>query len=184
LIGDLLDLSKIEADRFELDSEPTEIALVVEEARAVMPLAAQQKELSLRTFVAADVPRFAATDPGRLRQVLLNLLSNAIKFTGQGGVELSVRCESRKNGVTMTCFEVRDTGIGFEPSKAAAIFEPFIQADNSMSRRYGGTGLGLSICRRIVELLGGTIGCTSTPGEGSTFWFVIPLLRVNDPAAD
>lgn len=120
-------------------------------------------------------------DAMRLRQVLLNLLGNAVKFTDEGCVTLSVRPQSRAENALELGFEVVDTGIGIDPAQIAELFEPFVQADGSISRKYGGTGLGLSICKSLVELMGGEIGAESEPGRGSRFWFTVPF---EVPAAD
>jgi CheY-like chemotaxis protein/anti-sigma regulatory factor (Ser/Thr protein kinase) len=111
----------------------------------------------------------------RLRQVLMNLMSNALKFTDRGGITLHVRVEERLPGLVRLCFLVRDTGSGIPAEAQARLFNPFTQADDSVARRYGGTGLGLAICRRLVELMDGKIGVESTPGQGSLFWFTVPL---------
>ena len=116
-------------------------------------------------------------DPLRLDQILFNLVGNAIKFTQQGAVTLRARAVGESEGSVQIRFEVSDTGIGIEPEAQTRLFQSFEQADNSMTRKYGGTGLGLAICKRLVQLMGGEIGVESTPGQGSTFWFVIPLKK-------
>jgi two-component system, sensor histidine kinase and response regulator len=175
IIGDLLDLSKIEADRFDLESLETDIRRVVQEALTIMIPRARDKGLRLSAYVGAGVPALVKTDPVRLRQVLINFAGNAAKFTAEGGVFLSVMREKNEGGNAVVRFEVVDTGPGFDPSRAAALFEPFVQEDASTTRRFGGTGLGLAISKRIVELLGGAIGCTTEPGMGATFWCTIPM---------
>ena len=174
LIGDILDLSKIESDRFDIDTYPSDLRALIEEVRTVLAASVDEKGLCLNIHVAEEVPRCVVTDGHRVRQILINLLGNAIKFTADGAIDLSVSCAVSRTDITVLRFEVTDTGIGFDPAKANEIFEPFVQADSSLSRRYGGSGLGLAICRRIVELLGGTIGCRSADGSGATFWFEIP----------
>jgi signal transduction histidine kinase/CheY-like chemotaxis protein len=177
IIGDLLDLSKIEADRLELEIVDVDLRRVVEEARTIMVPRARAKNLRLGVLVGANVPAIARTDPLRLRQVLINFAGNACKFTSTGGVFLHVgRQEERDDkGRVWLRFEVVDTGPGFDPQRAAALFEPYVQEGASTSRLHGGTGLGLAINKRIVERLGGTIGCDTEPGWGSTFWCTIPM---------
>jgi signal transduction histidine kinase len=181
LIGDVLDLSKIESDRFEIETAACEMEAILEEVRSVLAPSARAKNLRLETYVGPGVPAELATDPHRLRQVLINLASNGVKFTSSGGVFLTARCKSRRAGVALIRLEVTDTGIGFAPDKSQIIFEAFVQADNSLSRRYGGSGLGLSISRRVVELMGGDVGCESEPGAGSRFWAEIPMAALSDP---
>jgi signal transduction histidine kinase/HAMP domain-containing protein len=169
LIGELLDLSKIESGRMTLAPEPLDLGRLLREV--VASLHAQTERHAHR--VTVDVPAGAlavSADPVRLRQVLLNLLSNAIKFTPDGGqIRLSGR--ALDDGVRI---EVTDTGIGIAAEDQARLFQEFVQLDASASRRYEGTGLGLALCRRLVELHGGSIGVRSEPGRGSTFWFTLP----------
>lgn len=175
IIGDLLDLSKIEADRFELEQIETDLRRVVEEAVTVALPRARAKNLMLTSHVSAGVPASIVTDGHRLRQVFVNFLGNAAKFTESGGIYVDVRrLPSAQPDIALLRCEVMDSGRGFDPARAAALFEPFVQEDNSTTRRFGGTGLGLAISKRIVELLGGRIGCTTVPGLGATFWFEIP----------
>src|SRR5262249_46025852 len=144
---------------------------------------AQQKGLELACHVSPDVPDHVVGDPGRLRQVLVNLVGNAIKFTHHGEVVVTVRSQESgvwglEDGVADSCllrFWVRDTGIGIPVDKLATVFQPFEQADRSMTRRYGGTGLGLAISTQLVELMGGEITVSSTVGQGSTFTFTARL---------
>ena len=178
LIGDLLDLSKIQADRFDLESVDTDVRRVVADTLAIAASRARQKGLRLRHHVAADVPRLIRTDPLRLRQVLVNFVSNAVKFTERGGVFLTVGLESQD----ALRFEVVDTGPGFDPKRAEELFEPFIQEDASTTRRFGGTGLGLAINKRIIGLLGGAIGAHALPGLGATFWCTLPLKEAALPS--
>jgi signal transduction histidine kinase/CheY-like chemotaxis protein/HPt (histidine-containing phosphotransfer) domain-containing protein len=175
LINDLLDLSKIEAGRLELHSEPLRLRALLEERITLLAPRASEKGLALRLDIAGDVPAVVSGDATRLAQTLTNLLGNAIKFTPAGSVTLSV---TREDGDTL-CFAVADTGIGIAPSKLETIFEPFTQADGSVTRAFGGTGLGLSITRSLVELMTGSITVTSTPGRGTTFWVRLPM-----PAAE
>ena len=175
LINDLLDLSKIEAGRLELHNEPLRLRALLEERIALLAPRAREKGLALQLDIAADVPAVVSGDATRLAQTLTNLLGNAIKFTPAGSVTLRV---TREDG-DMLCFAVADTGIGIAPSKLETIFEPFTQADGSVTRAFGGTGLGLSITRSLVELMHGSISVTSTPGSGTTFWLRLPM-----PAAE
>ncbi|MGQ0430082.1 MAG: response regulator [Gammaproteobacteria bacterium] len=171
VINDLLDYSKIEAGRLELERIEMDLAAHVEEVAASQAAAAAAKELELVVDLAPDLPARVLGDPGRLRQALSNLVSNAVKFTRAGEVVVSVRGA----GEGRVRFEVRDTGIGLAPEVLARLFQPFTQADASTARQYGGTGLGLSIVKRLAELMGGQVGAESEPGRGSTFWFTARL---------
>jgi PAS domain S-box len=169
LTNDVLDLSRIEAGEMHLEAVPFELPRLLDAARALVQPQAEAKFLKLVTDVAAALPRFLVGDPLRLRQVLLNLLSNAVKFTASGGVTLRVRQLARNGPLAVLRFDVVDTGIGITPEHQERIFEPFTQADGSITRRFGGTGLGLSIVRRLVDMMGGTLVVASQPGQGSTF---------------
>jgi CheY-like chemotaxis protein len=173
IINDILDLSKIEAGQLELEDIPLDLHEILRDTISLMNTAAANKGISLGLELRNDVPRSVRGDPTRLKQVLNNLLSNAIKFTSQGGVTLSATTLTRDGSVAAVRFAVRDTGIGIPDDAVARIFEPFRQADTSTTRNYGGTGLGLSISRRLVEMMGGTLGVDSIPGEGSDFHFTI-----------
>ncbi|HMM75160.1 MAG TPA: PAS-domain containing protein [Gammaproteobacteria bacterium] len=179
LINDLLDGAKIEAGRLQLERVPFEPAEVIADARAAIETAARAKGLTLAVDRAELCARRVLGDPKRLRQILTNLLGNAVKFTHEGGVSLRVACTADDR----VYFEVADTGIGIPPAMQAKIFEPFTQAEESTSRRFGGTGLGLSICRSLVRLMGGELGVDSTPGKGTRFFFDLPLPRVDALAA-
>ena len=170
LINDLLDISKIEAGRFELESAPFALLPMLEQLMALMRPRAEQKGLHLVLHFEAGLPGRVVGDRKRLEQVLLNLLGNALKFTPSGSVTLTAGAVP--GGVR---FEVSDTGIGIVPSKLEAIFEPFTQADASTARHYGGTGLGLAITKNVVELMGGRIEVRSSPGQGTVFRVVLPL---------
>ncbi|HEY1721752.1 MAG TPA: ATP-binding protein [Magnetospirillaceae bacterium] len=173
LIGDLLDLSKIEADRLDIEMVDCDIRAVVDEVITIALPRARQKNLRLVGWVASSVPALVRSDPLRLRQVLINFVGNAVKFADAGGVFIDVRAAGSGETAQLT-FEVLDTGPGFDPDRAAALFEPFVQEDASTTRRFGGTGLGLAIAKRIVEILGGTIGCSTEPGLGARFWCTVP----------
>jgi signal transduction histidine kinase/CheY-like chemotaxis protein/HPt (histidine-containing phosphotransfer) domain-containing protein len=175
LINDLLDLSKIEAGRLELHTEPLRLTALLEDRIALLAPRAKEKGLALQLDVAADVPAVVRGDATRLAQALTNLLGNAIKFTPTGSVRLGVA----RDGGDGLAFTVSDTGIGIAPSKLETIFEPFTQADGSVTRAFGGTGLGLSITRSLVQLMGGSIGVESTPGTGTRFTIRLPM-----PAAE
>ena len=177
VLNDILDFSKIEAQRMELEAVDFSLRDVVHRAASTLAARAHEKSLELICDVPPETPDRLVGDLHRLGQVLLNLLSNAIKFTGRGEVAVRVERESEDaDGVSMR-FEVRDTGIGIPEEKQGAIFEAFVQADTSTTRRFGGTGLGLSISSRIVALMGGRIEVESEPGRGSVFHFTVKLRR-------
>ena len=174
IINDVLDLSKIEAGRLELESVDFALESVLDNVLSIMTEPAQAKGLVLRTD-RDEVPRWLHGDPTRLRQALLNYVSNAVKFTEQGSIDLRVRLQAQQGDDLLIRFEVEDTGIGLAPEKIGNLFQAFEQADASTTRRYGGTGLGLVVTRRLAELMGGETGVTSTLGEGSIFWFTARL---------
>ena len=175
LINDILDLSKVEAGQLELEQTGFSLRDHVEKVLEMVAAKAQEKGLVLTSTVSADVPPGLIGDPTRLRQVLLNLIGNAIKFTQAGTVSLTVEREPASADPASLRFTVADTGIGIPSAKLGQVFERFTQADSSTTRRFGGSGLGLTISRRLVELMGGSIGVESTVGEGSTFSFSVPL---------
>jgi len=178
IINDILDFSKIEAGRLELEHTDFSLRQIVEGSLDVLAARAQEKQLTLASFIAPETPDHLIGDPTRIRQILLNFLSNAIKFTEQGEVVASAtRYEDQpvEPGRVVVTLAVRDCGIGLGEAARAGLFQPFSQADSSTTRKYGGTGLGLSICKRLAEAMGGEIGVDSVPGQGSTFWVRIPL---------
>ncbi|HEY9789503.1 MAG TPA: response regulator, partial [Candidatus Obscuribacterales bacterium] len=174
-VNDLLDFSRVESGKLSLDQTDFDVLGLVEGAAELMSHRAREKHLSLMTHVSRDVPSKLYGDPARLRQVLINLLSNAVKFTEHGEVVCRVTVESQSQARVQVRFSVYDTGVGMPRAMQRTLFEPFFQADSSMTRQKAGAGLGLSIARRLVELMDGTLGVDSTEGQGSTFWFVVPL---------
>ncbi len=177
IIDDILDFSRLDAGRMDLEAIEFDCAQIVHSAVSILKPRAQDKGLELAAQVAPVVPGVLRGDPGRVRQILLNLLSNAIKFTEMGSVCVSVSAVTLDKTVARLRFEVRDTGIGIPETVRMRLFSKFIQADSSIRRRYGGSGLGLAISKQLVELMHGAIGVTSTEGVGSTFWFELPLAR-------
>jgi len=182
IINDILDFSKIEAGRLALEAVDFDLAEHLELALDLHADAAVRKSLELVMHLDSDVPARVRGDPVRLRQIVLNLMSNAIKFTLRGEVVLNVRHAGRRGDRTLLRFEVTDTGIGISPAVQATLFQPFVQADTSTTRRFGGTGLGLAICKRLTELMHGQIGVKSAADNGSTFWFTAELEDPAEPA--
>ncbi|WP_158269655.1 PAS domain S-box protein [Desulfonatronum sp. SC1] len=191
LINDILDYSKIEAGRLDIETVDFDLHSLMDDFAATLALCAQEKGLEFISFIDPEVPRLLRGDPGRLRQVLTNLVGNAIKFTAQGEVVVKVgsmmtdenssifRSQipslSPSENEVLLRFTVRDTGIGIPEDKVGLLFNKFSQLDASITRRFGGTGLGLAISRQLVEMMGGRIGVHSVVGQGSTFWFTICL---------
>ena len=180
LVNDILDLAAVESRRLQIQTTPFELLGVVDSVLSIMEVRAKTHSLKLTRNISR-VPAWIVGDPHRLHQVLLNLIGNAIKFTEAGTVELGIRAAVDGEKATLT-FSVKDTGIGIPLEKQAIIFEPFTQADSSITRQYGGTGLGLSISRQLVELMGGRIWLQSQPGIGTTFYFSIPFTVVASDA--
>jgi PAS domain S-box-containing protein len=175
LVNDILDFSKIEAGRVELDPQPFSLPGLLEDTVAIIGGMAAEKEIEISISAAPEVPRLVVGDSDRLRQILLNFLNNAVKFTRKGYVGLRVEpCGTTGSGDCFR-FSVTDTGIGIPKDKQGRLFEHFSQVDGSIRREFGGTGLGLAISKRLVELMGGTVGVQSEPGVGSTFWFEVSL---------
>jgi PAS domain S-box-containing protein len=175
LINDILDLSKIEAGRLDLERIPFDPLAVVEEVRSALGMQAQAKGLALIHRAESRLPARVHGDPMRLRQILLNLAGNAIKFTARGEVLIVTRMLEDGAEAASLRFSVRDTGIGIPEAQRSRVFEPFMQGDGSTTRKYGGTGLGLAISRQLVELMGGRLELESEPGRGSSFWFDLRL---------
>ena len=172
VVDDILDFSKIESGKLQLENEPLDVRAAIGHACDIVRLRAREKGLHLALQIAPEVPAAILGDVTRLRQILLNLLSNAIKFTSQGEVSLRVWTEPSAESPRL-CFSVSDTGPGISAERLPELFQPFAQGDTSTARVYGGTGLGLMICKHLVELMGGRIGVSSTPGTGSTFHFSV-----------
>ena len=188
LLNDVLDLSKIEAGKLELESVGFDGRDLIEGVANLMGSHAREKGLEIVTQVSSDVPAQLQGDPERLRQLLMNLLSNAIKFTDEGSVAVRETMDSTVENEAdedreWLRVEVEDTGIGLAEAQQFEVFEAFTQADVSTTRRYGGTGLGLSICHRLIDMMGGKIGVQSQLGKGSTFWFSIPLPQTDQSSS-
>ncbi|MEA1647467.1 ATP-binding protein [Nitrospirillum sp. BR 11164] len=191
IVNDILDVSKIEAGKLELEELAFNLADLVDGVRRLMLAGAQHKGLSLTAALDPALGSAYRGDPVRLRQILLNLVSNALRFTDSGGVIIAVApaaaegkaSEGAERGAGMLCFSVTDTGVGLSAAQAGRLFERYVQADETISRRYGGTGLGLAICRDLVDLMGGHIGVDSREGVGSRFWFTVPLAPASEEEA-
>ena len=183
LINDVLDVSKLEAGKVQLEVIDFDLVEIVEASVRLLAPTAREKGIDLQVLMEPRVRSGYCGDPGRLRQILLNLVGNAVKFTERGGVSVKVAARvARRKGHSRIRFEISDTGIGLSESASAALFEKFHQSDTSISRRFGGTGLGLAISKQLVEMMGGRIGVRSKLGRGSTFWFDVPLRPASDPA--
>ena len=175
LIDDILDLSKVEAGKFSISPQPMSLRDTLDQALRPLQVQATTRSLDFEWAAADNVPDTVVADGTRLRQILLNLAGNALKFTERGGVRVLLeRRASDEHQMLLAC-SVSDSGIGMTPEELARVFEPFTQADASVTRRYGGTGLGLSIVHRLVQLMGGSIEARSQPGQGSCFSFVVPV---------
>ncbi len=170
IVSDVLDLSKIEAGKLDVEHVPMRPRAVVDAAVSILSIQFQAKGLTLVVEDYDHVPEWIEGDPTRVQQILLNLLGNAMKFTASGGVTVNMRVDDDQLRI-----EIKDTGTGIDPGRQLHLFQDFAQEDGTIARRFGGTGLGLAICRRLSEAMGGSIGVTSAPGAGSTFWFTIAL---------
>ncbi len=173
IINDVLDFSKIEAGKLKLDVIDFDLRTTIEEVIKLLAAKAHKKDLELACLMPADLPQTLCGDPGRIRQILMNLIDNAVKFTPRGDVLVRAIVEKETIDHIHIRLEVIDTGIGISPEARAQLFQPFSQADGSITRQYGGTGLGLAICKRLVDLMGGQIGIDSEIGHGSSFWFTV-----------
>jgi PAS domain S-box-containing protein len=185
IINDILDVSKLDAGKVELETIEFELVETVESALALLAPKAQQKGIELGVYVDSGARLAVQGDPNRLRQILLNLIGNGIKFTEKGSVSVEVAgLPTSVQGTAVIRFAVKDTGVGIPEDVRSNLFQKFSQADSSVTRRYGGTGLGLAISKQLVELMGGTIGVTSQPGLGSEFAFEIPLTILTAPTVE
>ena len=184
VINDILDFSKIEAGKMAIEAFPFDLRLVIEEVNEMLAPKMEDRNLALVLEYSPDAPRHFVGDAGRVRQVLTNLIGNAIKFTPSGHVLVRVKCEAEGVQTAHMRVSVEDTGVGIPADKMGAMFEKFSQVDGSSTRKYGGTGLGLAISKQLVTLMGGTIGLSSRLGEGSTFWFHLPLKLDAQPYAE
>ncbi len=182
LLNNLLDVSKIEAGKVELDLTDFHLPRLVQEVDAIMRSPAMERGLTYETRIAPDTATAFNGDFGRIKQVLFNLVGNAVKFTETGGISINVTHRPLGDGRCLLRFEVTDTGIGIAPENQALVFEKFTQADASTTRVFGGTGLGLTICRELVGMMGGEIGVDSAPGRGATFWFTVDCAAAVSPA--
>ncbi len=181
IIDDILDLSKIEAGKFDVHEQEFELPALLEKVISPYRYQAQEKGLELVVSVGSGVPAWMRADPDKFSQVLTNLVSNAIKFTEEGSVEISVTHDSRDSNDMVVLVSVRDTGLGIPWNMQAKLFKSFSQLDSSYSKSFGGTGLGLAISKRLVEMLGGRIWVESMPGKGSSFMFTLPVGYVSKP---
>ncbi|MEY8739931.1 response regulator [Paenibacillus tundrae] len=177
VINDILDFTKMESGKMELEEHPFELVACIREVLGLFTVEAGKKNLELDYFLESSVPQLVYGDMARLRQVLMNLIANAVKFTDHGGVYLIVSVNEEKDGRMTLEFAVKDTGIGISADKVDRLFQPFSQLDTSMTRKYGGTGLGLAICRTLVEMMGGHIYLDTSEKRGATFVFTIQAQR-------
>jgi signal transduction histidine kinase/CheY-like chemotaxis protein len=182
IINGILDISKIESGKIELEQSHFDLRDLVEDVVETFADAIFAKGLELASFIPARLPTALIGDPARLRQILTNLIGNAVKFTDKGEVGLRVEAVEAEGASLTLAFEVSDTGIGIPPDKQRRIFDAFTQADSSTTRRYGGTGLGLSIAKQLCEMMGGTMGLASEPGKGATFRFTAQFERQSEAA--
>ncbi len=182
LINDILDVSKIESGKLELESIDFDLREIVQHVSDLMALRAAEKKLELTCLIDPRIPSRLGGDPGRLQQILVNLMNNAIKFTEKGEVVIQGELEAENGMSVIVRFSVRDTGVGIANHQLPRLFKSFSQGDASTTRKYGGTGLGLRISKQLAEAMGGKIGVKSQPGKGSTFWFTVQLRKIAGPS--
>jgi signal transduction histidine kinase len=175
VIDDILDYSKIEAGRLDLDSLDFDLKATLEDVSQILAVKCHEKGVEFASLVDPEVPYLLRGDPARLRQILFNLAGNAVKFTSAGEVCVHVSLEEQRGAWATIRFTVADTGIGIPGDRLDRLFMSFSQVDASMTRRYGGTGLGLAISKQLAEMMGGRIGVESEDGKGSRFWFTVVL---------
>jgi CheY-like chemotaxis protein/HPt (histidine-containing phosphotransfer) domain-containing protein len=173
ILNDILDLSKIEAGKMTIEQVRCSPSMIIVDVASLMRVRAKDKGLFFEVHYQTPIPETIKSDPTRLRQLLVNLVGNAIKFTASGGIRILARCENPTTASPTLTLEVVDTGIGLSDTQVAQLFQPFVQADTSTTRKFGGTGLGLAICRRLAHMLGGDIAVDSSPGRGSSFRLTI-----------
>ncbi len=181
IVNDILDYSKIEAGKLSIEKIPCDVSIIIEECKDVFMLTAKNSRVNLLSHIDNTLPHTVETDPARLRQIIVNLLNNAQKFTEEGEIILSI---NKLNEDDLYRIAVTDTGIGIDKKEQGKLFKSFEQTRTDIHRKYGGTGLGLAICKQLAELLGGSIGFSSTAGKGSSFWVDIPLHKSEKPTAD
>lgn len=184
LINDILDLSKVESEKLEVEKIPLNLRQVAEEAIALLEYRIKEKKLDFACIISPTLPSRLLGDPSRIRQILINLITNAIKFTQQGYVKVNISAHETHDAPFQVRFEVKDSGIGIPESKINRLFKAFSQVDASTTRQYGGTGLGLAISKKLSELMGGKMGVHSESGVGSTFWFELPLEKEKSTPAE
>ncbi len=184
ILNDILNFSKIEAKKVDLESINFNLRSLVEDIADLMSVTANSKGLEVIVDISKEVPETLIGDPGRIRQIATNLINNAIKFTSYGQIFIQIKLDRVEDGIHFVNFNIKDSGIGIDPAKLGTMFTKFTQADMSTTRKYGGTGLGLSICKELTELMHGQIGITSDFGQGSNFWFTLPLPKSHTEAQD